>query len=67
MEMKSLANLTRQDSVHPFVGPEPAFAISTNVAGGVIRDWISKNMRSVASLFMDKGRLWAILKKSITS
>jgi hypothetical protein len=33
--------LARQGSLHPFVGPECAFGISTNVTSGVIRDWIS--------------------------
>jgi len=33
--------IARQGSLHPFVGPERAFGISTNVTRGVIRDWIS--------------------------
>lgn len=33
--------LTRQGSLHPLVGPEPASGISTNIARGVIRDWLS--------------------------
>jgi hypothetical protein len=33
--------LARQGSLHPLAGPEPAFGITTNIATGIIRDWIS--------------------------
>ena len=32
----------RHGSSHPLVGPDPAFGISTKVATGVNRDWISR-------------------------
>jgi hypothetical protein len=34
--------LARQGSLHPLIGPEPAFGISAKVARGVITDWTSR-------------------------
>jgi hypothetical protein len=33
------------DSLHPFIGPEPACGISERVAGQAIRDWVRREHR----------------------
>jgi hypothetical protein len=34
--------LTKMGSLHPFIGPEPSFGISGNVARRAIRDWVCR-------------------------
>jgi hypothetical protein len=34
--------LAREGSSHLLIGPDPSLGISTEVAGGVIRDWMNR-------------------------
>ena len=45
----------RNTSSHPLVGPQPAFSIPTEVAWGVIRDWLCTKHHHYKSL-LDNGK-----------